>query len=70
MRRTLPTKLEWLRGLNALRVLAQASAAEQIVGPERGERVSHLTMSGDTCVYSPRPVNSIVRRHLYYEVDS
>jgi hypothetical protein len=31
----LPTNLEWLRGLNALRVLAQGNAAEQIVGPER-----------------------------------
>jgi hypothetical protein len=39
MRRTLPTNLEWLRGLIALRVLAQVSAAEQIVGPERGQRV-------------------------------
>jgi len=32
----LPTTLEWLGCLNALRVLAQVSAAEQIVGPERG----------------------------------
>src|ERR1700737_1919227 len=43
----LPTKLEWLRGLNALRVLAQVSAAEQIVGRERRERVSHHNWSGD-----------------------
>ena len=43
----LPTKLEWLRGLNALRVLAQVSAAEQIVGPERGQPLSQLTLSGD-----------------------
>ena len=39
--------LEWLRGLNALRVLAQVSAAEQIVGRERRERVSQLDSSGD-----------------------
>ena len=31
----MPTMLEWLRGLNALRVLAQVSAAEQIVAAER-----------------------------------
>jgi hypothetical protein len=36
----LPTIFEWLRGLNALRVLAQVNAAEQIVGPERGQPFS------------------------------
>jgi hypothetical protein len=34
-------------GLNALRVLAQVNAAEQIVGRERRERASHHNWSGN-----------------------
>ena len=58
----MPTMLEWLRGLNALRVLAQVGAAEQIVGRERRERVSHHDWSGDAFVNSRRRVNSNVMR--------
>jgi len=35
---------EWWCGLNALRVLTQLSAAEQIVGPERRLRVLHSSL--------------------------
>jgi hypothetical protein len=63
----LPTNLEWLRGLNALRVLAQGNAAEQIVGPERRERVSHQTWCGEGWVKSRRPVNSDVMLPLVIE---
>jgi hypothetical protein len=34
--------------------------AQQIVGPERRERVSDQTLSGEGCVNSRRPVNSDV----------
>jgi hypothetical protein len=58
MRRTLPTELEWLRGLNALRVLAQGNAAEQIVGRERNHAACYrqLTRNAVAC----RRVNSDV----------
>ena len=52
--------LEWLRGLNALRVLAQVSAAEQIVGRERNQRACHRQLVRNVVV--SRRVNSTVRR--------
>ena len=52
--------LEWLRGLNALRVLAQVSAAEQIVGRERNHVVYYRQLVRDVVV--SRRVNSTVRR--------
>jgi len=36
------------------------AAAEQIVGPERRERVSHLDWTGEGCVDTRRPVNCYV----------
>ena len=53
--------LEWLRGLNVLRVLAQVSAAEQIVGRERSHGACHRQLVRDVVV--SRRVNSTVRRH-------
>ena len=50
--------LEWLRGLNALRVLAQVSAAEQIVGRERNHGACHRQLVRDVVV--SRRVNSNV----------
>jgi len=47
-------------GLNALRVLAQVSAAEQIVGRERRERVSQQAWYGGGALISRRRVNSTV----------
>ena len=67
--RTVPTNLEWLRGLNALRVLAQGNAAEQIVGPERRQPVSHQTWYSDGCMVTRRPVNSNVRRLMAKHID-
>ena len=52
--------LEWLRGLNALRVLAQLGAAEQIVGRERNQRASHRQVVRSAV--ARRRVNSTVRR--------
>jgi hypothetical protein len=46
--------------LNALRVLAQGNAAEQIVGPERRQRLSHQTWCGEDWMVTRRPVNSTV----------
>jgi uncharacterized protein (DUF488 family) len=57
----LPTELEWLRGLNALRVLAQVSAAEQIVGRERNQRACHRQLVRNVVV--SRRVNSNVIAH-------
>ena len=54
----LPTMLEWLRGLNALCVLAQVSAAEQIVGRERNHGACHRQFVRDVVV--SRRVNSDV----------
>ena len=54
----MPTMLEWLRGLNALRVLAQVSAAEQIVGRERNRRACHRQLVRN--VVDRRRVNSTV----------
>ena len=42
-------------------------AIEQIVGPERRERVSHQTWCGEGGMNSRRPVNSGVRRLPTYE---
>src|SRR5256885_6731459 len=58
------TMLEWLRGLNALGVVARVSAAEQIVGRERRECVSQLPRCGGGCFDSRRRVNSTIR-HLF-----
>jgi uncharacterized protein (DUF488 family) len=52
-------ELEWLRGLNALRVLAQVSAAEQIVGRERNHGACHRQLVRNLVVR--RRVNSNVR---------
>jgi len=52
--------LEWLCGLNALRVLAQVSAAEQIVGRERNQRISYRQLIRSAV--ASRRVNSTVRR--------
>jgi hypothetical protein len=43
-------------------VLAQGNAAEQIVGPERRQPVSHQTWYSDGCMVTRRPVNSNVMR--------
>src|SRR5207244_2229279 len=56
----MPTMLAWLRGLNALRVLAQVSAAEQIVGRERNHGACHRQLVRNVVV--ARRVNSTVRR--------
>ncbi len=61
----MPTMLEWFRGLNALRVLAQVSAAEQIVGRERNQRACHRQLALSTVV--SRRVNSTVRRLRFSE---
>jgi hypothetical protein len=42
-------------------------AREQIVGPERRLRVSHLDWSGDGCLNSRRPVNSTVMPSPLFE---
>jgi uncharacterized protein (DUF488 family) len=52
-----------LRGLNALRVLAQVSAAEQIVGRERNHGACHRQLVRNVVV--ARRVNSVVVR-LHY----
>jgi hypothetical protein len=49
-----------LRGLNALRVLAQVSAAEQIVGRERNHGACYRQLARN--VVACRRVNSIVMR--------
>jgi uncharacterized protein (DUF488 family) len=51
---------EWLCALNALRVLAQVSAAEQIVGRERNYGACHRQLVRN--VVTSRRVNSTVRR--------
>ena len=52
--------LEWPCGLNALRVLAQVSAAEQIVGRERNQRAWHRQLVRNAV--DRRRVNSTVGR--------
>ena len=59
---------EWLRGLNALRVLAQVSAAEQIVGRERNHVVCYRQLVRDMVV--SRRVNSDVRAHRCVRTES
>jgi hypothetical protein len=54
-------------GLNALRVLAQVNAAEQIVGRERNQRACHRQLVRN--VVTSRRVNSIVRAHRYFRND-
>ena len=56
--------------IKALRRRAQLFlvwAVEQLVGPERRERVSHQTWCGEECFDSRRRVNSDVRRFLLCE---
>ena len=50
--------LKWLGSLNALRVPAQVSAAEQIVGRERNQRACHRQLVCNVVV--SRRVNSAV----------
>src|SRR5258706_189169 len=59
-RRHLPMVLEWLPGLKALRVVAQVSAAEQIVAAGR-DPANLSSTTGLPAGFRARPLNSIVR---------
>jgi hypothetical protein len=64
--RALSTNLGWLRGSNAPRVLAQVSAAEQLVGRERGQRASHRQV-GRNAVVSRRVNSNVMRSNVESE---
>jgi hypothetical protein len=55
-------RLASMRSIHGIAV--SPSGTEQIVGPERRERVSHQTWCGERWMKSRRPVNSNVRRLL------